>query len=293
MIEKDCHIYRFLSFFDLYKILNEKKLRFRKLAKMTDKNEGLGEVLSLHEDLQLVGYISDEKNVREQHDYTLESNFICCWTKTSESIAIWSLYSEENCGIRIKTSLRKLNLSLMNFSGNNYAYDFHPDIKQGQQVTIRTNLNDVEYVDFYELKEKIRQRFLDFKLGNIKDWHEFQKNSIIGHNGWRFKDEAYSHEQEIRALISLGIRNSVTKEKWRENMPINLPFDSPSPGTLSDDIYVDVDDNFLEEICFDPRCPQFKREVFENIIDIHNVKIVESKAFGYAPNIESFALKTD
>ena len=38
-------IYRFLNFFDLYKLIKDKQLRFTSLYQLDDKNEGLGKIL--------------------------------------------------------------------------------------------------------------------------------------------------------------------------------------------------------------------------------------------------------
>ena len=50
-------------------------------------------------------------------------------------------------------------------------------------------------------------------------------------------------------------------------------------------------DNFIEEVCFDPRIPKFKRDKFEEILSIEKSLITESNVFGYIGDKENFTIK--
>jgi hypothetical protein len=298
-IKDNIALYRFVNFFDLYNLLKYGKLRIPKLNVMEDKNEGLGAILLVHDQEVARTMMKLEQDFDSYHKAILHNNYISCWTKEPELIAMWSLYSRDQMAVRIKTS----SVKMMNCLNKYYeANIWSPDdslIGSGKLMTWNYSLVEVEYVDFFKLKSDIDNKYTDFesftkekaktvpdyyisKNGFQSDYLKFCEQKTIPNDGLILKDRAYTYENEVRGIIRCGIRNDLKHAEWlKEENIMRSVFKSAKEGVLPNSIHLDVDDNFVEEICFDPRCPNWKKEVYLDIIDRYYAGITESKSFGY------------
>ena len=111
--EVKMELYRIMSFFELYELLTNKRLKMTKLKLMEDLNEGFAYSLNdlLPRTFNPVFFTSSNMN-KETYNLVRESKFITCWTKEKESMAMWLLYSKDFKSIRIKTSKEKLNFEM-------------------------------------------------------------------------------------------------------------------------------------------------------------------------------------
>ena len=100
---------------------------------------------------------------------------------------------------------------------------------------------------------------------------EHLKDNVLDNDAMKYKDENYFHEQEIRGQIEF----EPTTEDAYEYM-VYCDFKD-----FASFIWLTVDEDFVEEICIDPRCPGYKEEIFKEIIDPKGkLKFVKSEAFG-------------
>jgi hypothetical protein len=106
-----------------------------------------------------------------------DSFFGQCWTTKSQSDAMWRLYSDKNQGIRIRTTIRKLYLSL-----HNHAWP---------EMSDRLFIGKVRYQSKSNLLKSARQIFSDERLYTGIDW---AKTFLL-------KRSAFSHEREVRLLF--------------------------------------------------------------------------------------------
>jgi len=93
-------------------------------------------------------------------------------------------------------------------------------------------------------------------------------------NPWSYKDKAYDHEHEVRAVIEF---EASTEEgdflvdgcgdltKFTNRFPISIDMAIP--------------DDFLQDICIDERCPVFKKVVFKSFLSKYGYIPSESCAF--------------
>lgn len=313
-LSEDTPIYRFLSFFDVFNILKHKKLRITKMAAMDDLNEGLGLILYCQEDITLLGKYTTQDKIKAEHDLILENTYLSCWTKEPDLISMWTLYSKDTTGIRIKTTVGKLRSSVFSFHENHEMWTKSSKRETGDLLSREfPEICEVEYENFYILKEMIRERrkkyqdmvelkafnnsdYLDSPHGFRKDWYDMMANRIIGERRWQLKDRAYVHENEIRAIVKCGIHNGCTPDNIQEAIKAKKfiePISFATPGTLPNMLFVDVTEDFVEGLCFDPRCPQYQKDVYYEILQPFKVPLAESKAFGYAFDLENFLFDLD
>lgn len=299
-------LYRIMSFFELYELLINKRLKMTKLKLMEDLNEGFA--FSLRKLLPSSfnpGFLISNPETKESYTHARESNFITCWTKEKESMAMWLLYSKDFKSIRIKTSREKLKNVIDNYF-NEIIYTNHFYSEAG---TIMTNLpamiNEVKYIDFEDYQKKIstlKENF-DLSLKSLEDktvenysnltkklFEELEK--IIPHEDILFlKNNAFSHEKEVRAGISFVKRNNMTKEEVDErfnrdetisDLTGTFIFKQIEINDFASVHYIDLKiDNFIEEICFDPRMPSYQKDIYLEILGLKNDKrVVSSNIFG-------------
>lgn len=304
-------LFRFVSFFDLYDLFVNRRLRLSKLSTFSDKNEGIGHILQFQEHKYLRVAHIDKVRIASTHESVLENHYVSCWTKEADLISMWSLYSPDCMAIRISTTVEKL-LSVFDRKEEELSWVNYID-KPGNRdlVSLLRILQPVQYVDFFELRDKIREKYqaLDRHIaaamqqnknylkspdGYKKDCSEFHEKKIVDREGLFLKDRAYIHENEVRAILYCGVRNNLTVEEMKsKGKSMDDMFEWAKKGELQDYIYANVDPDFVQSVCFDPRMPTYKRRVFESALEKFLPQICESKAFGYALQQDSFASDLD
>jgi hypothetical protein len=223
-------LFRFVSFFDLYEILLNRRLRFSKLSTFEDKNEGFGKILQFQEsELFRFSHI-DAKAIAPAHVNVLQNHYLSCWTTESDQISMWALYSPDSSSIRISTTVGKLWVALNNLYEKMLWNKALGKPGSREPVSWYRALGSVEYVDFFECCEKIRERYRLFRQKNrdaaradktyyessegfMKDYREFHREKIIVGDGLFLKDRAYMHENEVRATLHCAVRNDLTEDE--------------------------------------------------------------------------------
>ena len=120
----DSRIYRFLDFFGLAGTINNRRLRFAAPSTFPDKNEGLEIIYNSlraaveSNDGSYSGFVSQEDILRI-HNVLKQGSFVCSWTCEADSVALWSLYSADKCGVRISSTVSKLQAALDDFARSN------------------------------------------------------------------------------------------------------------------------------------------------------------------------------
>lgn len=290
-----------MSFYELYEILIEKKMKLSKLSIMDDPNEGIGEALSI----QLPRFNTSHIDICGYHEEIQKKTFISSWTKNSDSMAMWLLYSKNLDGIRVKTSKEKLQNVIASYSKKENWKNHLKSPKGTVQIDCPGKVHEVQYDDINRLLQKIKTLHADFRqnISNLfdekisdkaheKKWDKL--NDDVRTEAFKiskkirdYKSVSYSFEEELRASIELVKRNDLSYEEWFKNkdsddldyvyMVATCDFeDLDFPNT----IYMPIENDFIEEICFDPRLPSYKRDVIKKIFKVKEDKYIESNAFG-------------
>ena len=279
----DTRIYRFFDFFALAATIANRRLRFSAPSTFPDKNEGLEVVYNSlraaveSNDGSYVG-IASQEDVLRIHNLLKQGSIVCSWTSEADSVALWSLYSADKCGVRISSTVSKLQAAIDDFARTNglqsqferyglnegAAYAF----VQGAAV------KEVLYKDLRSMHEDIlgkgpSQQLLTEQNGNV----------IL--ESFTLKDEAFKHEGEIRGIVTCGLATPSESK---------VPFTDSAPWMEGGHVYVDISANFVESVAIDPRCPRYKREMIEGYLRDHNIPSALSRAFGYIPDELDFVM---
>lgn len=296
-IEDNQHIYRFVSFYELYQLHNNKLLKLSLLAVQDDKNEGVGATLRFAAP-EWAGLFVDTDKVAQQHAYGIHNTYTTCWTTEPESVAMWLLYSPGKDGIRVRSTVGKLKAALATYEKLN-SWTNHCDYTDGTDLlTWGWDLKLVDYFDLDRLLGEINAAYADFKCAcselaadNPEWWtdqngflerypkfiEEFRNRFSLGEF---VKDSCFAHERELRGIVRAGVRNSLGYEEWRnDDDPMKSLFRAAEPGVLPDFIFAPIDDGFIDEYCFDPRMPKYKRSVILDALSPLGVRESKSRCF--------------
>lgn len=310
-LNNETKIFRFVNFFECYEILNSKKLRFQKLASMEDENEGLGSMLYIQQDFVFGFKVSDNKKIDK---YLLEhknNTFISSWTIENDLVALWSLYSQDHCSVRIETTVGKLKEITNKYFDNNYhkqGFELEPNDKR--HVCYSKFVEKVIYADLYKLHAEIKSHWDEMYKEAIQSFNidnnsydkklseqifEKYKDSckiIEPNSSWRLKDISYKHENEVRANLDLALRDHLPLDSTERNAYVFGALKHAPPDYFDDSIFLDTQDNFIESVCIDPRCPEFKKKQMVAILnDKFDINITTSRAFGYALDKYNFSIR--
>lgn len=296
-------IYRIMSFFELYELIVNKKLKMSALKLMDDKNEGFGISFLKRIPNRFNGLVYDKDNqekLKETLTISQRTTFITSWSTEKDSMAMWLLYSKNKDSIRIKTNKEKLK-KVIDSHLKEIVYNNH---WKSEPKTIISPIPDcvvdeVNYISYDELNKKIeeinqlKEELLgseqedDYKIAiielEIKKLFSYSKAILQ-------KDKAFSHEKEVRATIKLSIRNDMTNEEVEEELKQDklsstlgtFIMKEPTEKELPNVYFIDIKENdFIEEICFDPRIPSYQKNIFMEILGLENdCRMVESNVFG-------------
>ena len=120
-----------------------------------------------------------------------------CWTKKSESDAIWRIYSQNKDGVKVKTTIKKLFSTI---------YEANDKFRQ-----LKYFIGHVEYEDEADIIKFLNNiSFTGFAMGGQSN--QFAKTLLI-------KRKEFAHEDEVRIL-----HNDANK-KHTGNKVVEFPFD--------------------------------------------------------------------
>ena len=120
----DTCIYRFFDFFALAGTIRNRRLRFAAPSTFPDKNEGLEIIYnSLRAAVESndgsYSGITSQDDILRIHNVLKRGSFVCSWTSEADSVALWSLYSADRCGVRISSTVSKLQAAIDDFARRN------------------------------------------------------------------------------------------------------------------------------------------------------------------------------
>jgi hypothetical protein len=284
ILNPDTPIYRFFDFFALVDTFRNRRLRFSAPSTFPDKNEGLEIIYNSlraaveSNDGSYAG-ITNQEDILRIHNSLKQSSFVCSWTRNADSIALWSLYSADRCGVRISSTVSKLNAAIDDFA-RNYSMQLQFNrfgLTDGASYAFiqGATAREVSYDNLRALHENI------LKKGQFsKVLADLEKKNVL--EPFTLKDEAYIHEQEVRGIVICGSAiPSGSTGPYR--------FTDSAPWLDGDHVYVDIHDDFIDSVAIDPRCPRHKREIIEGYLHDHNISLSLSHAFGYLPDELDFA----
>ncbi len=318
------HIYRIIDFFSAARLIHDHLLFLPLSTQFSDNNEGIEKSLSIHATatgpcagVQPLFFRSKEEFIQNQK---LEKNFnyISCWTKQRESVAMWALYSKDYCSVQVSTTIEKLCTAFKTFALDKYN-PFELSIDNGEQRNLvdSVDIMPVNYISLVNLARKIDRRRRAYDklelLGKINlettsaNESKRDRNRMFQYYFAPFslKDESFSHEQEVRGILKMTPVDQQTLDEIQYNLATkdySLAVDEVALNNvqtfdarhvayeqarkrglkLPQSIELLTPHDFVTSVTIDPRCPPHKRAFMIDFFKAHNVQITESECFGYA-----------
>lgn len=234
-------IWRYIDFTQFVSILDRRALWFGRADKFKDPLEGSFSRATVdtrelrYEDSDIP--IESLNKLAEAFRTYRKCAFMNCWHRSSyESAAMWDLYSIQNQGIAIRSTVGRLHDAL---TRNHNAIVEGQDIPEDRDIDYIFIIGNVRYIDFD--KHFVPENWLPAPL-----FH---------------KRQSYEHEKELRVLFSKNFTEVVTGEK--------PPSDIMEPGE-----YVPVDlDILIDELYVSPTSDDWFHNLVESVIDQYEFDI--------------------
>lgn len=231
-------LYKYYSLDSLKYLLQDQKLYINKVSSWGDK----------YENFFLKCHLFYGDKCMPTAKFT-NSVFGQSWTTSPETDALWRIYSQDEKGIRVRTTARKLfdalyidNDSMSNLWFGKVKYDYMSSFIKQIEYTIHKE----QYIDHPENA-----------FGSILPETEFMKR------------REFAHEEEFRTIIMLNLEQTEKFQNYKR-----LAFDI----NLAD---------FIDEYCFDPRlnkdvCDLQRIKLVEMGVDSY--KITRSTLYDFQPH---------
>jgi len=297
-------IYRIYNLYDLITTLEKKKLRLASASLMEDKNELVGDyLLSINSSYGPESAYAHQKMVAE-YEGARCSRYMICWSRSSDSIALWSLYSPTQEGVMAKSTMGKLKRcvdALFYQQPYDLAYSLPPN--DPKDLYYPPKIDSVRYIDLSTTFQALTEIRANYKI-TVEAMRNTSRRTVerlrsamdnradesqklfdsLGCEGLPFgllKDKRYAHEEEIRAIIQLVRRDHRTKEEYESHRLAGLddPVRPPASGDCPMNIFAPIEDDFIEELQIDGRLPLWKQDAISIILEKFGLPFTVNKAF--------------
>lgn len=324
-VDRDEKIYRIIDFFSAAQAIEDGHLYVPLASKFEDRNEALDaaiEMLSIAAGpcAGMTREFGSQNEFVQFQQSVANRNYVSCWTRTRESVAMWALYSTDWSSIQISTTVGELEKAAIAFAEceSNPMSAIHLGRGDGQFVD-RTKIAAVNYENMGALARKIdrRRRAYD-KLetaGRIdkkrdimsRGLRENQRATQYRFEALEHKDQSFSHESEIRLIINCAPFDTTTLQIAQANIHEmkNRPeadVDDPRNGQwmlayarailreeawkrgmhCKPHIDLRLHPKFIKEVAIDPRCPDHKQRFMRKFFEARGITLSQSSCFGHA-----------
>lgn len=295
-------IYRIISFFELLQTLRSGKLRVSSAKQFTDPNEMVGYLFAtLASPMWTPGTPEGLKRAQDEIDVVRESNYVSCWTRAKDSIAMWEIYSPHQNAVQIEViedDIRDIfqahceSAPWVEAHGKPPGWDktlfYPPEIGDCRYEDLE-NLANAMKAKTREAAAKAAAAFDGRELPDAypdfrKAYDEANNNKDHSHNALFFvKDEAYRHEQEIRFCLHAMRRNSLDYEECKNHPMFSMTdphIDSSTIEQTGLNIYLDFPKSTVKHVWLDGRCPAWLVALQTELLAEHGIQATQSKAYG-------------
>jgi hypothetical protein len=229
--KSDLEIYKYLPFNFFLQILLTKKIIIKGVQNWEDEYENF-----------LTKVILEYKNGEKTSLYHFMPSFYGqCWTKLRESDAMWRIYSINNLGVRIKSSVNKL-----------LKVSYNESLAE-KETTILRRIGLVEYKN----ENKIL-KYINEKKPFIQGRFDLLESLFI-------KRTEFYHEEEVRLVIHKIIK---FEDEIKGTIPENITLD------------IEIN-NFIDEVTFDPRLNENEFLNYSRILKKNGYKNVINQSLLY------------
>lgn len=239
-------LYRYMSFESFVDIIQSKELTFvYPFTSWDDGYEGM-----IFQALQTI------TGIRKINDYIYKSlpesgimlgsstadDIRClCWSKSCDSIAMWSTYSYNNKAIMLKTDSEYIE-QLKNDTNNIKLYEIE---------YLEDDLNCINDID-YEIEKSI-DKFIRASNSKIERRSDLQIELFF-----TTKRASFKHENEVRAMTFLNW-NAQSISNYHEKKPVRVIINNPI-------------NEFIKDVLVHPKAPDYFVDIVHTFCKNHKVK---------------------
>jgi len=292
---------------------------FSRADTFPDKNEGIDRLLA---QLEISGASQalgmgwhDHETAQLHHEKIKKSHYISCWSRTAESVAMWSLYSPDCSAVRISTTVSKLRRTLLALLSKYSIERFTKnDLGKRVVVAVDAHIAPVNYTSLSVKARRITRRIKAYRklasryaeqdrppptltqIDPIFYEREEQRRLTDFKTTCLLKDVSFQHEAEVRLSIRLGeeictaemLESQVCldpRHKYHAVLKDRLhawSFVSSTP--LPPREFASCTGQLVDTVAIDPRCPAHKSKFIRTWFAEKGITVVESESFGYLPS---------
>ncbi len=320
-LSSETKVYRIVDFFSAADLAERGLLRLTRVSDYPDINEGVDPLAKalvtsvvgscalpwdrMHDSFTTDGQIEQER--RRQ--------FVSCWSRTSESHAMWEMYSRDRCSVKLQTTVGKLLQVARDRMLSSWEFLNCDGSELREAVVLAADVFPVTYADLSRLFIRLsRRKQLALRLikhsgfkddfsgkGTPRSMQQLQKK-------WRpvlearfLKDAAYTYEAEIRLCVRIGkhenfsfVRDALTiiqslesmdlaRRREMDHLTTRIKMSQPlSAADAPKSLEAKVSPDFIEAVCIDPRADEHKAKFIEEFFALKGIKVERSKSFDAA-----------
>lgn len=306
-VDRNQRLYRIVDFFSAAQAIEGGGLYVPLASTFADANEAIDAAMEL---LSIAAgpcagiarhFGSEEEFIKYQRSVA-NRNYVSCWTRTKESVAMWALYSGDESSVQITTTAGHLEQAAIAFAEKQSSPMEAIDLGTGDgQFVDSSKIVLVNYENLGELAQSIdrRRRAYD-KLeaaGRIpkepdllgRGLRESKRAIQYRFEALEHKDQSFSHEAEVRLIINCAPHNTETLKIAQTDIDemVNRPetdVSHPEHGRsmllygrailreeawkrdmrCTPHISLPLHSAFVTEVTIDPRCPVHKHQFMKD-----------------------------
>lgn len=323
-VNRNQEIYRIVDFFSAAQATDGGGLYLPLSSTFADANEAIDsamEVLSVAAGpcAGITKHFGSEEEFIKYQRSVANRNYVSCWTRTKESVAMWALYSNDISSVQITSKVEHLEQAAANYAKKHSSpmSAIEAGIGDGQIVD-SSKIASVSYENWGTLARAIdRHRRAYDKLaaaGKIPKDPDYLRRGLRESKRaiqYRFKalehkDHSFSHEAEVRLIMNFTPYNNETLEIAQSDIAemIRRPdtdIDDPdhersmllyARAILREEawkrdlcctpqISLPLPAGFISEITIDPRCPSHKQQFIRDFFQARGIPVTQSNCFGH------------
>jgi len=298
-------IFRIFNLYDLINTLSTGTIRLSQASRMEDTNELFGVYFDLFS--SQFGPQSNEHADQSQAKFRAAQShhYMTCWTRVSDNIAVWSLYSPHKDAIQVQTTYGTLRKALLShFKNYPYSLAYKLEPNDPTDLFLPPQIGSVEYVNFREVYSKLRKQCAAYfserdrvfaskvagggksskmtsELAEMDD--EIRKRVFEEPlpSGPLLKDYRYKHEQEMRFVLKLTRRDERTIKQYEAHPLAGLddPARHPKAEDCPPNIFVPFLSSNFSDFQVDGRIEAYKFDAISYALAKFGIEVTKNSAF--------------
>jgi hypothetical protein len=323
-VTRDQEIYRIVDFFSAAQAVEGAGLYLPLASTFADANEAIDSAMAV---LAVAAgpcagitkhFGSQEEFIKYQRSVA-SRNYVSCWTKAKESVAMWALYSRDMCSVQLSTKVECLERAAISYAdGNSDPTSAIAAASGDGQIIDGSKIVSVNYENWESIARSIdrRRRAYDkleatgripknpdhFSRGPRQSKREIQ----YLFEALKHKDQSFSHEAEVRLIMNFTPFNSDTLRiansdmaEMRSRPDTNTSHPNHNRAMLlygrailreeawkrslscTPHISLPLPTGFILGVTIDPRCPSHKQRFMKDYFQAHGIPVSDSSSFGH------------